>query len=57
MKISKKDLISFAIILVITLLIFYNFLSMHYATDTYNIMNVGYEKYAINWSYPTFMIL
>lgn len=50
MKISKKDLISFTIIFVITLLVFYNFLSMHYATDTYNIMNVGYEKYAINWS-------
>ncbi|MDD3303354.1 MAG: glucosyltransferase domain-containing protein [Clostridia bacterium] len=23
---------------------------MHYATDTYNIINVGYQKYAINWS-------
>jgi len=50
MKISKKDLISFGIIFLLTLLIFCNFLSMHYATDTYNIMNVGYKKYAINWS-------
>ena len=23
---------------------------MHYASDTYNIMNVGYETYATNWS-------
>ncbi len=50
MKVSKKDLISLIIIFLITLVIFYNFVTMHYATDTYNIINVGYEKYAINWS-------
>lgn len=50
MKVSKKDLISLIIIFLITLVIFYNFVTMHYATDTYNIINVGYEKYAVNWS-------
>ena len=36
--------------LIITIIIFMPFLIGHYATDTYNIANVGYENYAINWS-------
>lgn len=35
---------------IITFIIFLPLLTGHYATDTYNIANVGYEKYAINWS-------
>ena len=27
-----------------------NWVTMHYASDTYNIMNVGYEQYALRWS-------
>ena len=49
-KINKKDIITFIITFIITCIIFVPFLQGHYATDTYNITNVGYEKYAINWS-------
>ena len=40
----------FIAIFVITCIIFIPFLSGHYATDTYNIANIGYREYAINWS-------
>lgn len=50
MKTYKKDLISFSIIFLLTLALFYNFLNMHYAGDTYYIINGGYENYAINRS-------
>lgn len=46
----KKDSIIFLIIFIISCVTFINYLSMHYATDTYRIMNVGYEKYATDWS-------
>lgn len=48
MKTRTKNLILFFILFVITGAVFWNYISMHYATDTYNIMNIGYEKYAIN---------
>ena len=48
MKQRTKSLILFFILFVITGVVFWNYVSMHYATDTYNIMNIGYEKYAIN---------
>lgn len=48
MKKRTKNLILFFILFVITGVVFWNYVSMHYATDTYNIMNIGYEKYAIN---------
>ena len=48
MKQKTKNLILFFILFVITGVVFWNYVSMHYATDTYNIMNIGYEKYAIN---------
>ena len=48
MKQRTKNLILFFILFVITGVVFWNYVSMHYATDTYNIMNIGYEKYAIN---------
>ena len=50
MKIQKQDLICFIIIFPITLLIFYNFLTMHYAGDTYYIINNGYRSHAIHRS-------
>ena len=50
MKITKNDIIIFAIIFIITLIVFNGFLTMHYATDTYNIINRGYEAYAIYYS-------
>lgn len=36
--------------IILTFIIFIPFLVGHYATDTYNIANIGYESYAINWS-------
>ena len=47
---NKKNFIIFIIVFFITLMIFYNFITMHYATDTYNIINRGYEDYAIKYS-------
>lgn len=49
-KINKKNIIDFFIIFVITCIIFIPFLTGHYATDTYNVANVGYHEYAIKWS-------
>ena len=46
----KKNIYQYIIILLLTCIIFSFFLTGHYATDTYNIINVGYENYAINWS-------
>lgn len=48
-KINKKDIIIFICILVFSLIIFKNFITMHYATDTYNIIDRGYKEYAINY--------
>lgn len=47
---KKKNIYQYIIILILTCIIFSFFLSGHYATDTYNIINVGYENYAVNWS-------
>lgn len=47
---NKKDLKIFLIIFIISCLTFINYLNMHYATDTYRIMNIGYKAYATNWS-------
>lgn len=49
-KINKNDIILLISLFTITCLIFIPFLTGHYATDTYNISNVGYENYAIKWS-------
>lgn len=49
-KIEKKDVVFFLITFIITNIIFIPFLKGHYATDTYNIANIGYHDYAINWS-------
>lgn len=49
LKKNKKDIIIFFILNIFSSFILFNFLKGHYATDTYNIMNVGYKDYAINW--------
>lgn len=47
----KKKKIFFLIgIIILAVLMYINWLTMHYSADTYNIINVGYEKYATNWS-------
>lgn len=43
----NKNTILFLIVNIFTLVIFAPWLIGHYATDTYNIMNVGYEHYSI----------
>lgn len=45
-----KNQITFCILFIITMCIFYQFITMHYATDTYNIINLGYKEYAIKYS-------
>lgn len=49
-KINKRNVITFIIILIITCIIYTPLLMGHYATDTYNIINKGYDKYAITYS-------
>ena len=50
MKKRQKDFLIFFGIFILAILMYSNWLTMHYASDTYNIMNVGYETYATNWS-------
>lgn len=49
-KENKRNIITFIIILIITCIIYAPLLIGHYATDTYNIINKGYEEYAITYS-------
>ena len=50
MKKRQKDFLIFLGLFVLAILMYINWITMHYASDTYNIMNVGYETYATNWS-------
>lgn len=50
LKKNKKDIIIFFTLNIFSSFILFDFLKGHYATDTYNIMDVGYKDYAINWS-------
>lgn len=49
-KITIKYSIIYTSLFVLTFLIFLPLLKGHYATDSYNIFNVGYKNYAIYWS-------
>lgn len=49
-RINKKDLIIYIITLAITCVIFIPLLAGHYASDSYNIYNIGYHDYAIKYS-------
>ena len=44
---KKEKIIIYIVLFIFTLIIFSNMITMHYATDTYNIINMGYEKYAL----------
>lgn len=48
-KIIKKDIVIYIGILIFSSIILWQFISGHYATDTYAINNLGYEKYSINY--------
>ena len=50
MKKRKQDIIIGIIIFLLGIIMYINWVTMHYASDTYNIMNVGYEQYALRWS-------
>ncbi len=49
-KLNKLDKVMFIIIVLFSFCIFSGYLVGHFAADTFNIINIGYEKYAINYS-------
>ena len=52
MKLNKKEVIEYIVLVAITCVIFFPFLQGHFATDTYNIANDGYKAYAMKFSLP-----
>ncbi len=46
-----ETMVVFFIVLGISCIIFFPFLTMHYATDTYNVINVGLTNYALSNSF------
>lgn len=50
-KIKSKDIIIFIILSIITCIIYQGYITNHYATDTYNIMNKGFIAYSISNSF------
>lgn len=48
-KINKKDIIEFIIIIIISIVTLHNII-IHYSTDTYRLIQMGYENYAIEYS-------
>ena len=46
-KIDKKEVIIFIVLLIITSAIYFPLLKGHYATDTYNIINKGYDVFGL----------
>ena len=49
MKIDKKDIKIWSIIIIIILITSYNII-LHYSTDTYRLIEMGYKQYAIEYS-------
>lgn len=47
---KKKEVIIFLILFIATCIIFTPFITGHYSTDTYNILNRGLETYAITYN-------
>lgn len=48
---KKNDIIVFFGLFLFTLIIFSAYLTGHFATDTFRIINIGYKNYAINYSF------
>lgn len=48
---KRKDLIIFIVVIILTLIIYLGYITNHYATDTYNIMNKGFAAYSISNSF------
>ena len=49
-KLNKENIALFLVLVILMLIIFKEFITMHYATDTYNIFARGYKEYAILYS-------
>lgn len=46
MKVTKKDIITFFVVFIFVIILFIPWLSGHYATDTYKIVDIGYKEAA-----------
>ena len=46
----KKNIIIYLCIVIIASMIFFPFFTMHYSTDTYRLIEMGYERYSIEYS-------
>ena len=49
--IQNNKIIQLILLFLLSTILFKDYLSMHYATDTYNVINAGYLKYAIHYSF------
>ena len=49
MKKKQKIILALGVFL-LAIIMYWNWLTVHYATDTYNIINMGYKEYAISHS-------
>lgn len=47
MKEKRKSIIIYIVLVCISFIICQNFIKTHYTSDTYNMINMGYEEYAI----------
>ena len=50
-QIQNNKKIQFILLFLFSLVLFKDYISMHFATDTYNVINSGYLEYAINNSF------
>lgn len=46
----KKNIIIYFCIVIIASMMFFPFFTMHYSTDTYRLIEMGYERYSIEYS-------
>lgn len=46
MKITKKDIITYFIVFAFVIVLFMPWITGHYATDTYKIIDIGYKRAA-----------
>ena len=49
--IQNNKIIQLILLFLLLIILFKDYLSMHYATDTYNVINAGYLEYAIHNSF------
>lgn len=49
--IQNNKIIQLILLFLLSIILFKDYLSMHYATDTYNVINAGYLEYAIHNSF------